>query len=352
MRIRLLFVLLVAAILAACGGSKPTAVPAVSTQETLAAQPTIQPTPGGKDQPILRPTTPLDATRAPDGYRFGEVADRSSLDSYRAAYSWTWSELKDGVTQTGHWDALEEYSRADAAHRTVWGGTQGGVEAIQIGPYTYMKGKDGQWLALFTSDTNTLGLAALIGDPLDLISGSTGQLVQRGVSVNGVLADHYTLAEDSSAELMAFGVADSMTGEVYVWPELQTVVRYVAHLEGKALGISGGTNAVLDVTFDLTDINQPVEIVAPEGVKPPLAEDIPIIEGATDLNAMSGVVSYKTTLSVEEVTAFYRQAMPEYGWTAGQEVSGMLTFTKDSRQANLTVKADQGMTSVLIMATE
>jgi hypothetical protein len=357
MRIRtIVSLLLVAAVLAACGGSKPTAtpVPTPRAQNTpLRAQPTAQPTAGAKEGPTLQPTVPLGGpTSAPEEYDLGQSSNLDKLDSYRAAYSWKWSETKDGAITTGYWDALEEYSKADSARRTVWSGTEGSIEIIRIGPYTYMKGEDGTWISMLTSDSNPLGSTAMISDPLSLISGDKGKLVQRGMTVNGVTADHYTLAE-SSGGLLLFGVADKIAGDVYVSPELQIVVKYAAHYEGKQLGISGGTDGVLDVAFDVTDLNKPVKIVAPEGVAPPLAEDIPIIEGATDLTAMSGIVSYKTTRSIEEVTAFYNQAMPGKGWQAGESaVAGMLNFTKDQRQATVMIQAESGVTTVTVIAAQ
>jgi hypothetical protein len=351
MRIKTIVALLViAAVVAACGGSKPTAtpVPAAPAQRTpLPAQPTT----GAKAGPTLQPTVPVAApTSAAAEYDLSASSNLDKLDSYRASYSWKWSETKDGATTTGFWDAVEEYSKADSARHMTWSGSEGSIEIIRIGPYTYMKSEDGTWTSMLTSDTEPLGSTALISDPLSLIAGDKGTLVQRGMTVNGVVADHYTLAE-SSGGLLLFGVADKISGDVYVSPDTQIVVKYAAHYEGANLGISGGTNGVLDVAFDLTDINKPVKITAPEGVAPPLPEDIPVMDGATELTAMSGVVSYKTTHSVEEVTAFYNQAMPQKGWQAGQSaVEGMLSFTKDQRQATVMIQGESGATTVTVLA--
>jgi hypothetical protein len=353
MRIRtIVSLLLVTAVLAACGGSAATATPVPTAAPPNTPLPAHS-TAGAKEGPTLQPTVPLGGpTSEPEEYDLSESSSLDKLDSYRATYSWKWSETKDGVATTGFWDALEEFSKADSARRTVWSGSEGSTEIIRIGPFTYMKSNDGTWISMLTSDSNPLGSAAFISDPLSLISGDKGKLLQRGMSVNGVTADHYALAE-SSGSLLILGAADKVTGDVYVSPQLQIVVKYAAHYEGKTLGISGGTNGVLDVAFDLTDINKPVSIVAPAGVAPPLAEDIPIIDGATELTAMSGLVSYKTTRSIEEVTAFYNRAMPEKGWTAGEgAVEGMLNFTKGQRQATVMIQAESGVTTVTVIAAE
>jgi hypothetical protein len=355
MRIRtIVSLLLVAAVLAACGGSKPTATPIPPVENTpVPVQPTAQPTTGAKEGPTLLPTVPEGGpTSEPQEYDLSQSSSLDKLDSYRATYSWNWTETQGITTTTGYWNALEEYSKADLARHTVWSGTEGSVEFISIGPYTYIKGEDGTWTSMLTGENNPLGSSAFISDPLSVISGDRGTLVQRGMSVNGVTADHYTLAE-SSGGILNLGTATKISGDVYVAPDLQIVVKYAAHYEGEQLSLSGGTNGVLDVAFDLTDINKPIKITAPEGVAPPIAADIPVMDGATELTAMSGVVSYKTTHTVAEVTAYYNQAMPANGWQAAEgAVEGILSFTKGTRQATVMIQAESGVTTVTVISGE
>ncbi len=180
MRIRMIVsLLLVLAVLTACG-SKPsaTAVPTTRPQNTaVSAQSTVQPTLGAKEQPSRQPTTPLaEPTRPAEEVDLGESSSLDNLDSYRAAYSWKWSETKDGALKTGFWDALEEYSKADSARHTVWSGTEGAIEIIRIGQYTYMKSDD-KWIAMLTTDSDPVGTSAFMTDPLSLISGKKGKLV-------------------------------------------------------------------------------------------------------------------------------------------------------------------------------
>ena len=361
MRIRTILTLLViTAVLTACGG-KPaaTAVPTALPQSTVpAAPPTVRPTTVVQTQPTAVPTTASTApTGTPEDYDLSESSSLDKLDSYRATWGWKWSETKNGAPVTGQWDVLEELSKADAARHSRWSGINNGelssFELIQVSQTTYIKNDDGTWTAMLTGEDNSvLGSSEMVSDPLSLIAGDRGRLVQRGMSVNGVTVDHYKLAETARG-FMGLGVVDKVSGDVYVSPELQVVVKYVAHYEGKTLSLSGGTDGVLDATFDLTDINQPVKIVAPEGVKPPIAADIPIMEGATELTAMAGVVSYKTTHSVAEVSEFYKQAMVEKGWKLEEGVvEGMLSFVKDKRQATLMVQTESGATTVTVIAQE
>jgi hypothetical protein len=341
-----LALLLVGALLVGCGGSKATPTQPSSVANTpVVASPTSLPTAASS----VPTAASAQATAAAEEIELANSSNLDKLDSYHAAYSWKWTETKDGSTTTGFWDATEAYSRADSARHSIWSGTDGSFETISIGQVAYFRGDDDEWLSMFSSEESPFGSTAFLADPLSAISGNKGRLVQRGMSVNGVTADHYKLAE-SSGGFLAFGVADKMDGDVYISPQYDIVVKYVAHYEGAKLGLSGGTNGVLDVTFDLTDINRPVKIEPPEGVAPPIAEDIPIVEGATEITAMAGNVSYRTTLSVEAVTTFYNEQMKVLGWKAEEPMAGMLTYSKEARQAIVMIQAETDYTSVTVIA--
>ncbi|MBC7261211.1 MAG: hypothetical protein H5T63_04275, partial [Chloroflexi bacterium] len=104
---------------------------------------------------------------------------------------------------------------------------------------------------------------------------------------------------------------------------------------------------------DLMDINKPITIEAPAGVKPPMPEDIPVVADATELSAGFGIVTYKTAQSVEAVTAFYEAQMPAYGWAKAESaIPGFLSFTKGERTAQVMIQSEEGKTTVTIMAGE
>jgi hypothetical protein len=104
---------------------------------------------------------------------------------------------------------------------------------------------------------------------------------------------------------------------------------------------------------DLTDINEDITIEAPEGVDMPgLPEDIPLMDGATEVNAITGITSFQVPATLEEVTAFYQEAMPDNGWTqaeGGGAIPSMLSYEKDGRTATIMMGAEDGETSVTIM---
>jgi hypothetical protein len=338
--------LLTVALLVACGGGKPASNPPPAKESTKAA-------------PVVQPTSKpaVEATQLSEEYGFDQSSNLARLSSYRVRYVWQWQDTKDGKTETGSWDLTEEFTQEGPARRTVWSGTnaageagQGAVEIIQIGNESYMK-TGNEWIAM-TSNENVFQGNAFLSDPLGLVSSTRGKLVKRGESVNGVSADHYTFDESTIAGLTTLGSVAKAKGDVWISPELNVVVKYVVHYEGQQLKVGGGDNGILDVALDLTDVNKPISIKAPEGVKPAMPEDIPLMEGATDVTAVSGIVSFKTDKSVADVAAYYEQAMPGQGWTKEEGgIAGMLSFAKGERKATVVIQGEvSGKTSVTIMA--
>jgi len=338
---------MIVTLLAACGGGPKPASPPPPLQESTKAP--VQPT-----QPAVQPTQP------PEEYGFGQSADLSKLNSYRAHYTWKWQSTKEGKTETGSWDIVEEFVKDKPARRIAWigagaagGSGEGKLEFIQIGNESYMN-TGGEWIAMTTSEQDIFKGNAFLTDPMGFVSGSRGKLVQKGVLVNGVSADHYAFDESSMGALMGLGAIAKAKGDVWLSPEFNIVVKYTVHYEGKDLVVTGGgEQGALDVALDITEINKPITIEPPTGVKPAMPEDIPVIEGATELTAVSGFVSYKTTKSVAEVTAFYEQAMPAKGWAKSEGgIEGMLSFTKGERKATVMIQSEEGKTTVTIMAGE
>jgi len=343
--------LVVSLLLVACGSGgsqKPDSAPPPRATSTPAAP---------------RPTNtqpPVPATAEAGEYNLGQASDLSGLNSYRAHSTFQWESIKAGQKETGSWEVLEDFVRQPPAHRLVWTGTgagelkteEGGLEFIQIGKDTYMNTGSG-WIAMTTSEEDIFGGNLFLSNPLHLVSGNRGKLVQKNVMVNGVSTNHYTFDESSLGADLGLGVIAKAKGDVWVSPEFNVVVKYGVHYEGKNLTIGGGEEGKLDLAFDLTDINKPITIQAPEGVGPAMPEDIPVIDGATELTAISGIITYKTTRSVEEVTAFYEAQMPAEGWTKGESViPGMMSFTKAERTAQVMIETEDGETSVIVMVGE
>ena len=341
-------------LLAACGGGAPKEPTVAPTEPVSATSTTTQATP---TRPQEQPTAPQPQT---EEYDFGQASDLAALDSYRVRSTMQWESIIDGKKEMGSWDVLEEFVRQPPAQRFVWTGTGAGEvgtesgewELIQIGKDSYMDTGSG-WLAMTAGEEGIFGSNAFLSAPLGMVSANRGKLVERNVMVNGVSTDKYVFDESTLGASLGLGAVARADGEVWISPQVNVVVKYMAHYEGKNLALGGGEEGKMDVTFDLTDINQPIDIRAPEGVKSAMPEDIPVMDGATDVVAIEGIIAYQTTYSVEEATAFYQTQMPAQGWTMdGGGIPGMVSFTKGNRTAQVMIMEAEGKTSVTVMVSE
>jgi len=331
-------ILVMALLLAGCrggAGREPTSPPPAKATNTPAA---FQPTAEAEE------------------YNFDQASDLSALNSYRTHYTFNWEGTKAGQQEVGSWEALEQFVRQPLARRVLWTTTSAGqtanFEFIQVGKDLYMNSGAG-WIVMTSTETDIFKDSPFLGKPFDVISGNRGTLAERDVLVNGVSTNHYTFDESTLGADLGLGAIAKARGDVWVSPESKVVVKYVVHYEGKNLVIGGSEEGRLDLAFDLMDINKPITIVPPAGVKPPLPADIPIPDDVTKLTAVSGAINYKTSKSVEEVTAYYEAQMPASGWTKGQSgVPGMMSFTKGDRTAQIVVQAEAGTATVTIMLGE
>ena len=127
----------------------------------------------------------------------------------------------------------------------------------------------------------------------------------------------------------------------------------------------GGADEVLEqgrmeITFDMTDVNQPFIIELPEEAvaSGSLPDDIPVPEDAQEVANAFGMITFTSPSTPAEVSEFYKTAMPQNGWTevSVDEMSGliMMEYSKDGRTASLMINTDEdtGMTSVLITVQE
>jgi len=345
--------LVVTLLLAACGGApkEPTAPPPEPESATSVM---TQATP---TRPAEQPTVPQPQA---EEYDFGQASDLAGLSSYRTHSTFHWESIEDGRKETGSWDVLEEFVRQPPAQRFIWTGTGAGEvetesgtwELIQIGKDSYMNMGSG-WVAMTTSEEGIFGTNAFLSAPLGMVSANHGKLVKRNVMVNGVSTDKYIFDESTLGANLGLGAVAKANGEVWISSKFNVVIKYAAHYEGDNLSLGGGEEGKMDVTFDLTDINQPIDIRAPEGVKSAMPEDIPVMDDATDVVAIEDIVAYKTSHSVEEATAFYEMQMPAEGWTMDEGgFPGMMSFTKGDRAAQVMIMEEEGKTSVTVMVSE
>ncbi len=196
----------------------------------------------------------------------------------------------------------------------------------------------------------------------------TGQAtrVQPDETLNGipVYAYEITSANLSTTDSSTQDFTEITYGRVYVAKDTGYLVGIVMDGRGKNTIDGSNTDIVGEVHFEVNyyDQNQPVTVTVPEacaqgdtgsGVT---SGSFPVPEGASDLISMTGMTTFSSDKTPEELSQFYKTEMVAAGWTMGDElnVTGLvtLTFTKDGKTATVTITADPSTGKTLVAIFE
>jgi hypothetical protein len=347
-----------AVIVAACGGeptAAPTQAPAAGDQPAAATT-----TAGGQSATASEAEAtqpPAAAVDEPATRDIGDVdSNLSALKSYRMRFAYTFEgKDADGKEQKGRIEFLQEYiADKNEQHVKMSGmGARESVEFFRVGNVTYIYSaeSEGDQKCSSFSTSDSASMTELMR-PGDILGGlNDAKLAEKGVMVNGVMADRYTFDETN----VGFGGFAAASGEAWVSQDGEYLVKYI----GKATGKSGlfGTDAegTIGWEYDLEDINAVTEIpLPPECAAAAPADDIPVPPSATDKTQFGAMLAFKTKDALADVVAFYRAELPAQGWTevegegAGAENMASLNFTKDDRQLTILITADEEGVNVII----
>jgi hypothetical protein len=155
-------------------------------------------------------------------------------------------------------------------------------------------------------------------------------------------------------------IAEITFGRVYIAKDGGYVVGIVIDGRGRNTILTEETDALGEVHYEIYyyDYNQPVNITPPEGCDPPgeATSGFPIPEGVSDLLSFPGLTSFSSTMSVEELTEYYKTEMVAAGWTLDSDTSftglSTLMFSKDGKQATVLISSDQATGNSLVAITE
>lgn len=364
--------------LVACGGEpEPTAVPEAAEAEPATATP-LPPTDTPVPTDIPEPTTaPESEPEAESGeLNLDEIGTPSDLSSYRATMNISISGTDAGEAVDEALSFLIEYTSEPPAQHVVMSGvgmtdTQGmdSIEMYQVEGTAYLNLGD-QWLSVPATE-DTLDSSGFI-QPEDILEDTCGWTQESDTEYNGVRVHHWTASKEdmeacmTAAQMADIGEITAASGDLYVAVEGNYVVHMSLVFEGNDLAAGmGGTDEVLEqgrmeITFDMTDVNQPFIIELPEEAvaSGSLPDDIPVPEDAQEVANAFGMITFTSPSTPAEVSEFYKTAMPQNGWTevSVDEMSGliMMEYSKDGRTASLMINTDEdtGMTSVLITVQE
>ncbi len=184
--------------------------------------------------------------------------------------------------------------------------------------------------------------------------------------INGIDVLHYTYDETAMKAEDAVNV-ESAEGHIYIAEEGGYMVRSVIDIVGNSafvedMGDEAFESAVTHIEMNLTDVNEAVVIAPPaacEGQELPEAMDWPMLPDAADTVSFAGMASYTSETSAEDAVAFYKEAMPELGYTFDEsgsfmaEGSGFLNFVNENEETvTVTISQDpsSGLTSITILS--
>lgn len=177
---------------------------------------------------------------------------------------------------------------------------------------------------------------------------SLSDLIGEGETVNGILTDHYKVGGAD----FKLGALNQLSGEVWVAREGRAIVRFTGQASG-TLDLQGGPGqGTLNWEYNLTDVNA-TQVNLPAECGQEALADVPLPEGASDLSQMGAGLTFRVQRAPEEVAEFFREALPNNGWTIEREASDGNAYSfdliKGERRVGLFVTLSEGSSQVLII---
>jgi hypothetical protein len=245
----------------------------------------------------------------------------------------------------------------------------GTIEMYQVEGMQYMQYGD-QWISSPVTDTSSLDTQGLISGE-DLLNDACGWQKAGKERLDDIRVQHWTLPETATdecfaaLELQEAGEITAAGGDLYIAIDGNYVAKMDIYFEGTGLYLFGTEAATAsldgrtDVSYSMSDVNQPITIEVPEAAleASALPKDIPLPPDAEGASQMFGMISFTSASTPAEISEFYTAEMPGLGWSAGDvsEFSGIytLSFSKEAKKASIMISADQsGKTTVLVTVQE
>ncbi|MBN1312794.1 MAG: hypothetical protein JXB30_15375 [Anaerolineae bacterium] len=283
--------------------------------------------------------------------------DVTGLSSYRISFALSYSGTDENGNQVNETLTVNEaFSSNPSASYIKWEGTQGtsggSSEIAQIGEVSYIvtdDGSGGQQCLTFSQQDSVPEQRPPIS-PDSFLGGndlSKAQRIRPDEMVNGVMARHYRV---TPVEAVLVGLSN-YTVDIWLAVDGGYVVRETLSADGTLVTLGSGMGHI-DWTYDLLDVNGPVDIQPPSGCEAPIGSDFPKMPDASEVNSIASMLSYKTASPPADVVTFYQTQLPMEGWTAGEssDFSGiyMLEFSRGDEHVSITISATDGLTDVMV----
>jgi hypothetical protein len=369
--------------LAACGEeAAPTAVPAEVSQaatDTPVPEPTNTTapptdTPEPTDTPVPPTDTPEPTEEPAEDLDVGGLGQPADLDSFRTKFVISWDgTATDGTAATGSIDLLIEFVREPRAQHISIGGDFPGLEELGLSEDTTMEiyvvedtmymNLFGSWLQMPADEESTAEFEqmAFVASE-DMLQDLRDTTYEGRETYNGIETKHYSFDETSfDPEDMEGMEIEEASGNVYIAVEGNYLVHMDVSMTGVNLDLPTGEadqtlqNGTMEIMLDLHDINEPFTIELPEealsseGLPFTVPEpgagvpaDMPIPDDAEELFASSsGLITFESPSSTEELASFYQAEMLTNGWAEVKVEQIMdlfdMEYRKDNRTATFTI---------------
>jgi hypothetical protein len=272
----------------------------------------------------------------------------AALASYRATLTRSFQGTRAGMPETWSQTYVMLVNRNPAArqfayHSSPQATTQAVMTEMNGALYQLAEGV-GCTASVIRKDLSL----AKTREPAGFLSSLIGAEAAGSKIVNGVAATHYIFDERALGQA---GVAKS-TGELWVAADGGYVVKYTLVTNGSQDYFGGGAEGTITWDYELTDVNQAVDIRAPDECPSGLV-DAPVIADATSVVKLPGALRYTTITTMGDAKDFYQKQLPTQGWQPTSPPSvergtALMDFSKEGQQMTVMITAADGRTRVLI----
>jgi hypothetical protein len=158
-------------------------------------------------------------------------------------------------------------------------------------------------------------------EPAGFLSGIIGAEEAGTEKVNDMAANHFSFDEKAIGQ----SEGTQSKGELWVASNGGYILKYLLTTKGNADYFGDGIEGTLTWDYELTNIDQPVTVILPEGCPPGLVNAL-LLPDAANVLSRPGILTYDTTSSLPDITAFYQKEIPTLGWL----IDGEPTITDDT----------------------
>lgn len=188
-------------------------------------------------------------------------------------------------------------------------------------------------------------------NPYDALADTGGFLkgeaprVESGVLINGVLTDRYEITMDNIDTLDGAGsdVTSLEEGSLYISQADGSLIRLLMRGRGTSALLTNDTTAEGDIHYqmDFTPTADVFNIQPPDDCQDSGDFPYPLPPDATNVTVITGLFSFNTQMTFDDLIDFYKTEMGALGYSVTQEIlyapSGTLTFTSATESVTLII---------------